>query len=309
MAAVAAVATLCSWGAAIWLSPGHADFEKWLPWQWLTNLPVLDDVESVHFVALADLAVAVTIAAGIGAVRSWRVWAQVPRALRLLGLLVLCGTVAVMAEPVWSSYRAPLAVEKVRLPPWYATTARTVAPGAVIASYPFPASAAAESRPMVWQAADGMRFRLAGGYAKVPGRTGGVIGTGPRGSATWTLDALTLAYGRAGARFQLTAAELSHLRVALRNWHASYIVVADTGAAPVEAAGVFTAVTGTVPLVSHRAWVWDLRHRSVPPPADAAQAATAFGVCRSFAPTLGVVPADVPLPQAVNRCVVSGGHP
>ena len=34
----------------------------------------------------------------------------------------------------------------------------------------------------------GVRAILAGGYVKVPGRGKGVIGTGPVGSATWTLD-------------------------------------------------------------------------------------------------------------------------
>ena len=114
---------------------------------------------------------------------------------------------------------------------------------------------------MVWQAEDGMRFRLAGGYVKVPGRGNGVIGTGPVGSATWTLDALTLAYGRqAKTQFTLTGLEVRNLRSALHRWDVSYIVVTDTGAAPVEAAALFTAVTGVVPVVSHRAWVWTMHH-------------------------------------------------
>jgi len=299
MGVVAVVATLCSWGSAVWLSPTHADYLKWLPWQWLTNRPLLDNVESIHFAALADLAVAVVVAVGLGAAASWSFWHPAPAA-RLVLLVVVA---ALLLAPQWSTYQAPLRVTKVNVPPWYATTAKTVAPRAVIASYPFPASAASESQPMVWQAADGMRFRLAGGYVKVPGHGQGVIGTGPVGSATWTLDTLTLAWGHAAALFTLTGAEVSNLRSALRQWDVSYIVVTDTGAAPVEAAGVFTAVTGVVPVVSHRAWVWDLAAGPSPSPAHAALAAAAFGSCRSFLTALTPVPAGRPLPQTLNRCI------
>jgi hypothetical protein len=308
MAAVAVVTAVCSWGSAIYLSPTHADFEKWLPWQWLTNRPLLDNIESLHFAALTDLAVAIVIAAGIGAVRSWGLWNRAPVVLRLAGVLVLAAVTAVMLIPIWTTYHAPLVVARVRLPPWYATTGRTIRPGSVIASYPFPASAASESQPMVWQAADDMRFRLAGGYAKVPAPGPGVIGTGPPGSATWTLDALTLAFGPAKTRFTLTAAEVGALRSALRRWDVSDIVVADTGAAPVEAAGMFTAVTGTLPVISHRAWVWSLGSRSTLSPVDTASATSAFGSCRSLTPILGDVPAARPLPQALNRCIAAGAH-
>jgi hypothetical protein len=309
MAAVAIVTTICSFGSAVYLSPTHADFWKWLPWQWVTNWPILDNIESLHFAGVADLAVAVVIAMGIGAVRSWHLWSKVPDGLGALALVVLGGVLVLMVVPIWTSYRAPLVVEKVSLPPWYATAARTVPRGSVVASYPFPASAASESQPMVWQAADGMRFRLAGGYVKVPGPGPGVIGTGPQGSATWTLDALTLAYGHRKAQFTLTAGEVAQLRSALRRWDVSYIVVSDAGAAPVEAAGMFTAVTGTVPKVSHRAWVWDLRTRPATSSSHSATAASAFESCRFFTTTLGNVPKREALPQKLNRCIAAAVTP
>jgi hypothetical protein len=306
LAIVAVVTTVCSWGSVLYLSPTHVEFGKWLVWQWLTDRPILDNVESVHFVALADLAVAVIVALGIGAARSATLWNRMPGGVRLLGLVALGAVIAAMVVPLWTSYRAPLVVEKVRLPPWYTTAAREVAPRSVIASYPFPASAAAESQPMVWQAADGMRFRLAGGYVKVPGRGNGVIGTGPKGSATWILDTLTLASGPAKTQFTLTGGDIVQLRAALRRWDVSYVVVTDTGPAPVEAAAVFSATTGTVPVVAHRAWVWDLRTRPILSHPDTARAASAFQSCRSSAPTLGRVPSARALPQALNRCAAAG---
>jgi hypothetical protein len=306
MAFAAVVATLCSWGSAIYFSPTHADFVKWLPWQWVTNKPLLDNIEAIHFAALADLGAAVVIAIGLGAAASWSFWTKLPSAIRLVPLVAVA---VVLLVPQWSTYQAPLLVSKVNIPPWYTTAATQVPPGSVIASYPFPASAGSEAQPMVWQVADSMRFRLAGGYVKVPGpgKGKGVIGTGPVGSATWTLDALTLAWGKASTAFNLTGTEVRNLRTALHTWDVSYIVVTDTGAAPVEAAALFTAVTGVLPALSHRAWVWNLHGApissapaSLPP---ASLAATTFQSCRSFAPRLRPVPADQPLPQNINRCI------
>jgi hypothetical protein len=306
LAVVAVLATACAWGSGIWLSPGHIDFVKWLPWQWVTNDTILDNVGSVDFSALADVAVAVIIAMGIGAARSWRGWRSAPTVVRMTGVVVLCGVVAAMLLPVWRTYQSPLVVEKVSVPPWFATVARTVPVGSVVTSYPFPASAGLESEPMVWQAADGMRFRLAGGYMKVPGRGQGVLGLGPRGSATWTMDTLTTVSPAAAGRFTLTARDIERLRAALRRWDSSYIVVTDTKAAPVEAAAVFTAVTGRLPVVSHRAWVWNLRRQSTPFPDNARPAAAAFASCRATVSPLGTVPPGRPLPQRLNRCIAGG---
>jgi hypothetical protein len=111
-----------------------------------------------------------------------------------------------------------------------------------------------------------------------------------------------LAWGQASRQFTLTSPEVRNLRSALRLWDVSYIVVTDTGAAPVEAAGVFTAVTGVVPAVSHRAWVWNMHHIPVVT-TSSSLAATTFQTCRIFAPRLRPVPTDQPLPQTINRCI------
>jgi hypothetical protein len=178
----------------------------------------------------------------------------------------------------------------------------------VITTYPFPASASVTSQPMLWQAADGMHFRLAGGYVKVPGPRHGVIGLGPPGSATRTLDDLTLASGSGIAQFTLSSRQLTELRSALRRWGTSYIVVTDTGGAPRAAAGVFTAATGMVPHIAHRAWVWDLRSQPLRSRYDAASAAAAFATCRNATVRLGPVPSGHALPQTFNTCVAQGSH-
>jgi hypothetical protein len=155
---------------------------------------------------------------------------------------------------------------------------------------------------MVWQAADGMRFRLAGGYVKVPAAHGkpGVIGLGAPDSATRILDRLTYGY----SSVKPTAAALAGLRAGLRTWGTSYIVVVDTGDA-VGAAAVLTAATGQLPELSHRAWVWDLDAHPLPTAYDAHTASRAFARCTHNDASLGDVVASKPLPQRLNRCIMS----
>jgi hypothetical protein len=302
IAIVTIVATVFSWGGILWLSAHHPIYSRWLPWSRLTNLPVLDNITTLHFSALADLGAALVIAIGLDTLRWSRAGQRFPAAGRIA---MLVAATALVMVPIWLTYEAPLAVDTVQLPPWYATAAHHVPEGSVVTSYPFPASASLSSVPMVWQAMDGMRFRLAGGYIKVPGPGDGVIGKGPPGSATRTLDDLTLgAY--AGEPFTLTSIQLGNLRSALRTWSTSYIVVSNLGADPTEAAAMFTAATDTMPQISHGAWVWDLRAHPLRVPYDAASAARAFAVCVAPPAQLGGVPPGRPLPQTLNQCVAAG---
>jgi hypothetical protein len=319
VATVAIVITACSWGGAIFLSQRHLVTAGWLPWPRFWYKPILDDILPVHFAVLADLAAALLIGIGLGAAASWSFWRKVPSAARL----VVLGLAAIaMLTPVWVTYRAPLVVQKVVLPPWFATAAPHVAAGSVVVTYPFPASSDLTAQPLVWQAADAMRFRLAGGYVKVPGPGPGpghgVIGFGPPNSAIRTLEDLTLA----GGTLNLTAVQLGHLRTALSQWRTTYIVVTDTGRAPVEAAALFTAATARMPRVVHRAWVWHVAPRSaraatgaqpatsgaapVATPADVTVAAAAFRSCQARPPPAGAVASDQALPQTLNACIVAG---
>ena len=250
MAVVALVATVLSWGGILWLSPDHFVVGSWLPWSHFTNLPVLNDISAVHFSFVADLGVAVVVAIGLDALHRLRPWRRLPSAAR--GLTVV-GITALMVIPVWGLFQAPLSVQPVNLPLWYRTAALDIPERAVIASYPFPSSGSVTSQPMVWQAVDGMRFKLAGGYVKVPGSGTGVLETGPPGSATRTLDDLTLATGASARSLVVSPRQIRGLRAALRSWKTSYVVVVDRGTVPTEAAGVFTAAIGKVPKVTDRA--------------------------------------------------------
>jgi hypothetical protein len=301
MAAVAIVCTALSWGLFLWLSPTYVVSGKWLPWYWLANWPVLVNISTSHFAAFADLALALVVAMGLNGLRTWRLWARLPR---IALPIVLVGIAAALFLPTWSLFQAPFSVQPVGLPPWFATAALHVPEGSVVVTYPFPASASLTSEPMVWQSADDMRFRLAGGYVKVPGPGQGVIGTGRPGSAVRTLVDLTSPPGGAPPT-TFTPRQLESVRSAVRSWRTSYIVVTNSGFAPVEAAALFTAATGIVPQLSHRSWVWDLRTTPLPARFDASSAASAFATCPMPKSGIGAVPSGRPLPQGLNTCVAA----
>jgi hypothetical protein len=320
---------LAASGATAWvMSLGAAAFRTdalsalpWLPWQSLVGLPVLDDVLPGRFALCTDLAVALVVAIGIDGVE--RLLTAPPRALRRTpGPLAVrrerrtgrapwrevalsCALGAVVLVPVWRLYALPAATQHVALPPWFSSAARAVPAGAVVLTYPFPASASVESEPMIWQAEDTMHFRLAGGYVKVPGPGGAVLTTGAPGTATNTLVTVTLVPQTARSSLAVSPARLEALRRALSRWQVSYVVVTDTGTNPVFVAALMTAVVGDPPRLSQRAWVWHLAPPGPAGPYDAAAAASAFDACRQRGLVFQAPPPRRPLPGGATTCVAA----
>jgi hypothetical protein len=301
----AALATVLSWGSLLWLSPGHVIVSNWLPWGHFLSLPVFQNLSPKTFAVAADLAVALLIGIGMDAAR----WSSLGSRLGRFGRsAAMIAVVLAMGLPIWLTYAAPFTVEGLQLPPWYATVGRQVPEGSVVVSYPFPASLSVVSSPMDWQAADGMRFRLAGGYAKVPAVHGGkgVLKLGGPDQPLWALFKLSFIYGIPKHGTLLTPTALAGLRSDLRTWHTSYIVVTDQGLAT-EAAALFTAATGRTPTISHRSWVWDLHRQPLGPDAEwnATTAVRAFSSCTNDVIWLPGVGPPLALPQSYNRCIVS----
>ena len=293
---------------------------SWLPWQSIVNWPLLDDVLPGRFALLTDLSVVLIVTVGLDEARNRLLQRRAlsnegptsnspaaPKSrdlpLRKFGPPTLFVTAVIICVPMWRTYSVPTAMEKVDVPPWFSKAALAVPSGSVVLTYPFPASASLASEPMVWQALDAMHFKLAGGYVKVPGPDSHPLTAGSPGSATNSLDLLTLVKQTPEALWVPSPAEILALRDALSEWKVSYIVVTPTGQNPVYAAAVMTAVSGHPPVVANRAWVWDLRQERVTDASTPKSASTALGSCRSTSGLFEQVAAGSPLPQKADLCV------
>ena len=291
---------------------------SWLPWQSIVNWPLLDDVLPGRFALLTDLAVVLIVTIGLDEIRNQLLQrkalskegkiSHAPtggtiQLRKFVPPIVLFVTAVIICVPMWRTYSVPTAMEKVDLPPWFSTAALAVPTGSVVLTYPFPASASLASEAMVWQAIDGMHFELAGGYVKVPGPDGHPLASGPPGSATNSLDLLTLVKQTREAPWVPTPAEILALRDALSEWKVSYIVVTSTGQNPIYVAAVMTAVSERPPEVAHRAWVWNLRRAPLVSSLSPQLASATLGSCLSTPGLFQPVDARGALPQKADLCV------
>ena len=88
--------------------------------------------------------------------------------------------------PVFVTFDAPLRVVPVHTPAYLREAAPTLPAGGVLLTVPFAVSGSAQ--PMLWQAVEGMHFRLAGAALKTPDARGAArSGRAPRGrpAASW----------------------------------------------------------------------------------------------------------------------------
>ena len=124
------------------------------------------------------------------------------------------------------------------LTPPYLRDATTRPPaGNVVLTVPFAVSGSAQ--PMLWQAMEGMRFRLAGAALKTPNLLGGPVGTGSPGSARRILTDLSIG---GSVLPEGTTAQLATVRNALASWQVDQVVITGASRDPVYASGFFTAV-------------------------------------------------------------------
>ena len=149
---------------------------------------------------------------------------------------------------------------------------------------------------MLWQATEGMRFRLAGAALKTPDALGGPVGSGPPGSARRILTNLTLS----GTPLPTgTAAQLATVRRALAAWQVDEVVVTGASRDPVYASGFFTMALGVAPAFVRGAWVWKLQ----PGGATASPATgSSLSACRGFA----AEPGERAAPLSMADCVLFG---
>jgi hypothetical protein len=274
LAALGGVCVVLSLGAVLALTPGRFSHLS-LPWSLVGTWPLLEDVIPQRFSALSDLFVALVVGIGLdhwygtrasparASVRAGRSAGGAPRRTgRRTRALVTCALMAAGAAGIvslWWTYQVPLRTTTVSVPRWFETAATRLPSGTTVLTYPFPFPSAGTAEPMVWQAVDGMRFRLAGGYIKAPGPHGAPLSDHPARPPYGVLAGLST---RAGGPLPTgTPAQVAAVRAALEQWGVEYVVVTDRGRDPRLAVSIFTAAIGTSPRYEDGAWVWHLRAR------------------------------------------------
>jgi hypothetical protein len=170
------------------------------------------------------------------------------------------------------TYDVPLTVTATTLPSWMAHDAPQLPNRSVLLTVPFAVSGSAG--PMLWQAVDGMHFRLAGAALKTPGSHGRPVAQGSKNSARGILSALSTGLGELPG----TSAQLTTVRQALRTWRVNWVVVDGRSRDPVYASGFLTAVLGTPPTFVQGAWVWKVPSAT---PMAPMIAGASLGACQS----------------------------
>jgi hypothetical protein len=270
----------------------------WLPWRELSRWPVLKEITPDQLSLFVPLFVAFLLCLGLDAAYrrvapSWR-WGN--GTLRAgAGVVTLAvGLAAVI--PVFLTFDVPLKVTQVTLPAWVSHDGSRLSGRPVLLTVPFAVSGS--TVPQLWQAEDGMRFRLAGSALKTPGSGRRPMGLGAPGSPRRIMADLTLPFG--GSLPSGSGAELATVRRTLRTWRVDEVVIDGRSRDPVYASGFLTAVLGRAPTMVDRAWVW-----KVPPAGqaigglpDAPLAACAVAAAGSSASLH---------PLAMARCVLARG--
>jgi hypothetical protein len=276
-------------GGPAWL--GH----PWLPWRELSRLPVLTQILPDQFAPLLTLFLGFLIAVGLdvlhGTPRRPTSWLATHRTAVASVATAVVAVVAVV--PVFVTFDTPFRVVRVHTPPYLRAAAPLLPAGDVVLTVPFAFSGS--SQPMLWQAVEGMRFRLAGAALKTPDAQGHPVGLGAPGSARRILADLSISGAALPAG---TPAELAAVRHALRAWQVDQVVITGASRDPVYASGFFTEVLGVEPRFVRGAWVWRLPPGGLAvPPATGAPLAQ----CRAAA----AAPAGRGAPLTMARCVLS----
>jgi hypothetical protein len=258
---------------------------------------VLKEILPDQFVPLVTLFVAFLLAVGLDALHGAhrRPTSRLARHRSVLAGIATVAVAAVALTPVLTTFDAPLRVVRVHTPPYLRDAATGPPAGNVVLTVPFAVSGS--TQPMLWQAMQGMRFRLAGAALKTPNVQGGPVGTGAPGSARRILTDLSVG----GPALPVgTPAQLATVRAALASWQVDQVVITGASRDPVYASGFFTAALGVPPVFERRAWVWKVQPGEMP-------ATPIIGVTLSSCRTYAATPAVRGMPLTMARCVLFAG--
>ncbi len=229
---------------------GH-DTHVPLPLAIVHKVPLLQDIMAVRFALLMQLCAAAALAIGLDLLassrRPQRTATRSEHRVRGTVLPVLVGAVALL--PLVP--QLPYAGEPIDVPSFYASSAVDHIPrGSVVLAYPYPVGSQLVS--MLGQVEAGMRFKLIGGYAFVPGPNGRST-FGPDLLAPTQVQAIlynTYAPSATGPPSDLThypplnAGVEANLRTFLTVYHVSAVVVDPIGVNPAGTLRYLSATLG-----------------------------------------------------------------
>ncbi len=251
---------------SLWLSlgPDHAQARSggtpswlWLPWSVVSKFPILVDVTTANFAPFVALFAGVIVALLID-----RIWRRSPAAHFVRGAVISSVVLAIVVP--WSlANTLPYPVQPVGQLPWVAQYATRLPSNAVVLFYPFPSSN--EDTPLLWQADEGMTFRVAGGRGLVPGASGVAQHDVDSNTVAGMLTRLSSHYEGARRPPLPDPSEADRIRRTFRRWQVQVVVVTDLGRSPQYARRWFTAAFGKPPEYVDGVSVWAGVRRLVDP--------------------------------------------
>ncbi len=190
------------------LHVGGRDTHIPLPWGWFERLPVVANILPARLTLYVDLLVAVLLAVFVDHLLGRR-----PRGRRVPGLIAVAAVVLSLAPVV------PYPTARIDLPRFFTGEGvRRIREGSVVLVAPW--QQLYPSAPMLWQAASGMRYRMAQGYFIAPGRDGK-----PMYGATFSRLSFTMLRIQGGNEVEMTDAVRADIQRDLRAIDVSSIVV------------------------------------------------------------------------------------
>ena len=243
-AAMTLVAFVASLGPTLKVA-GHVTGVP-LPGRLWQHLPLLSAIFPFRFGLFVFLGAAVLLAVGLDELHRRTAGRNGPRSASAL-LPSLVGLAALLPlVPVW-----PYTAAAIQTPPYFRSSAISSIPaGRLLVTYPFPAPISAET--MIWQAENDMRYRMAGGYALVPGPGKGfILIAGPGATRDVLVDLL---YDRPPR--PVTPQLVDGVQRDLQKWHAYGVVVVRSWPRSDEAVSLFTSVLGGPPREDRGVAVW-----------------------------------------------------
>jgi hypothetical protein len=287
--------------ATCWLALGtfflggpHSLEHIWMPWRYLSELPVLKEILADQFSPLITMFLAFVLAlgldAGVDLLRARSHWCEVRVAAAAAVATVAVGVATLV--PTFATFDIPFTVTSTGVPLWMRQEAPKLAQGTVVLTVPFPVSGS--TPPMLWQAVDGMRFSLAGAGMKTPNAQGGPVNEGAPGSARRILSDLSIVEK---PQPDGTTAQVNAVRAAVNSWHVGEVVIDGESPDPVYTSGFMTEVVGTGPSFIDHAWVWRL-------PAGHLTAPAAFGASLYLCGLAANHPAARHDPLSMASCVL-----